>query len=240
LAKKRTLQNPRGTKLGTSEVGRGYGRRKVVRVPLPELLTEKKYSGFGFDRLSHAAETWAKETLECAGFPANGDQLPAVEARGFREFECDEWRAAAILYCLSWIRHYEKEAARGELTPDDFKKTMSYAARVGGLFREVRIQELARKDANQARPVKPNPVILRYVKSRLRANGNLTTGALWKELEQYDPINQYRRGRDNLFVDRGKLHARIKDKKHIIARSSFRRYVTIARSELSRPRTRMK
>jgi hypothetical protein len=87
---------------------------------------------------------------------------------------------------------------------------------------------------------KPNPIILRYIKSRIRANRNLTEGDIWKELEQYDPIIQYENGSCRLFVDRGKLFARRGDKIYILERSSFTRYVTIARKEVDRPRNRIK
>jgi len=123
---------------GESYVGKGYGRRKVIRVTLSELLTSEKHKGTGFDRFARVAEGWAKEMLERAGLPAEqgyyrlpdgkrlppeeirekvfalnrmqmgkkvksseipdgfGDRMAVVKTSGFREFESDEWRAAAL------------------------------------------------------------------------------------------------------------------------------------------------
>lgn len=223
---------PREEPITESYVGRGYRKRRVLRVPLEKLLTDPAIPGPGFDRFSLAAETWAKGILERAGFPANGDQLPHVEARGFREFEDDEWFAATILYCLGWVRFYEKEAARGNLTAADFKKAMGYAVRAGGLFRDVKVDELSRgygKDAPH--PSTSDPVIARWVKSRHRANpAGLTLADLHSELKNTDPFD------DAIRIGRAKVHLSGRSIKVFengierkLALTSLRRYLTEAR-----------
>jgi len=96
----------RNSNRGESIVGRSIGRRRVVNVPLPELLTDKIYAGTGFDRFVRAAEAWAKETLERAGLPVadgmyhlrGGKSLTpeevAVFTRGINRLMTGTWTAS--------------------------------------------------------------------------------------------------------------------------------------------------
>jgi len=156
----------------------------------------------------------------------HGYRMDVVKARGFREFESDEWRAAAILDNLEWIRSCRK---RG-----DVDGALFYAARVGGLFREARIRDLFKEDSrSRARVPERDPVIERWVSMRLRTNHRLTFTDLRDELKPTrDGEEEIRVGKAKLYLDGGRIRiSKGATEVGDLSLESLRRYLTEAKKQ---------
>jgi hypothetical protein len=157
--------------------------------------------------------------------PGYGQRMDVVKARGFHEFEDDEWRAAALLDCLEWVRSSMK---RG-----DTEGALIYAVRAGALLREAQIKELFAEDAkNRGKVPEPDPVVTRWVASRLRANPGLKLADLNSELQESDAWEDaIRIGRAKVYRSGRAITVFENNTERKLALTSLRRYLTKAREK---------
>ena len=155
-----------------------------------------------------------------------GDRMAVVEARGFRKFESDEWRAAALLDCLDSIRRSEQ---RG-----DAKGARIYAVRAGDLFREKQIHDLFVEDAKKKKARKPDPVISRWVATRRRVKPDLTLAELEDQLHKTDDAETIVVGKAEIYLEGDRImvsRTRGGEFEDVISIKSLPRYLTKAREE---------
>lgn len=164
-----------------------------------------------------------------------GNLMAVVKARGFREGKDMEWYAAEILRLIWLIRTFIR------MGKTDWSAT--YAIDLGALFVGGNIFNIlkAQRQNAGAKP-KHNPIVKRFVESRLRKDPSIKSAALWRSIPQ-DECEAVSVGKAKLFIGNddclhliGKVEGFL-DPRPIgrpLRFTSFRNYVTAAKKSLPR------
>jgi hypothetical protein len=197
---------------------------RVMDSPAPPNGFRKWFAATGI-------EIWASQILDNADLPADKE---LVEARGFREGS-KEWHACEILR-LSYLM-------QGFVGLGEAGYAAFYAFELGALLQEGAIWFSYRKQRQDAgaKP-KHNPIVKRFVESRLRKDPSIKAAALWRSIPQ-DECEAVPVGKAKLFIgndDRLHLIGKVEgflDPRPIgrpLRFTSFRNYVTAAKKSLPR------
>lgn len=161
--------------------------------------------------------------------------LYEVKRGGFRGHIDEEWYAATILSACAYLRD---SIARGE----ENKIIAVYALSLGMIVREadIRFKTIAGYSRVGGRKSKFDPVIMGFVKSRLKKTPAVTAKTLLEELSDKDPFGgAIRVGNAKLFAERDRIKVFHNGKERSISFSSLPRYVTEARKKIKQNNSKL-
>lgn len=168
--------------------------------------------------------------------------LEATEERGFRECVDKEWYAAFTLLLTSQLRESlteGREIAGARTNKATINMIAITAMMLGRHIQDANIRDIigdySRRGGSKE---KADPVIARYVLTRLKKKPTTTVKDLLDELSALDAFSAVPIGRAKLFAERGRIKVFENGNERSIAISSFPRYITEARKRLALPSPR--